>query len=61
MKRFRFNGRTNCIEYDGKSILLDSYGEDRVFRMTDYDWGMLIGLISLFILGVIIPYFGSGG
>ena len=27
-KRFRFNGRTNCIEYDGKSILLDSYGED---------------------------------
>ena len=29
--------------------------------MTDYDWGMLIGLISLFILGVIIPYFASGG
>lgn len=27
-KRFRFNGRTNCIEYDNKSILLDSYGED---------------------------------
>ena len=27
-KRFVFNGRTNCIEYDGKSILLDSYGED---------------------------------
>lgn len=27
-KRFKFNGRTNCIEYDGKSILLDSYGED---------------------------------
>lgn len=29
--------------------------------MTDYDWGMLIGLILLFILGVIIPYFASGG
>jgi hypothetical protein len=29
--------------------------------MTDYDWGMLIGLISLFILGVIIPCFASGG
>ena len=27
-KRFRFNGYTNCIEYDGKEILLDSYGED---------------------------------
>lgn len=27
-KRFKFNGRNNCIEYDGKSILLDSYGED---------------------------------
>ena len=27
-KRFRFNSRTNCIEYDNKSILLDSYGED---------------------------------
>ena len=27
-KRFRFNGRTNCIEYDNESILLDSYGED---------------------------------
>ena len=27
-KRFRFNGRNNCIEYDDKSILLDSYGED---------------------------------
>lgn len=27
-KRFKFNGRTNCIEYDNKSILLDSYGED---------------------------------
>jgi chromosome segregation ATPase len=27
-KRFKFNGATNCIEYDGKSILLDSYGED---------------------------------
>ena len=29
--------------------------------MNDYDWGMLIGLISLFILGVIIPYFASSG
>ncbi len=28
VKRFKFNGMTNCIEYDGKSILLDSYGED---------------------------------
>jgi regulator of replication initiation timing len=27
-KRFKFNGATNCIEYNGKSILLDSYGED---------------------------------
>lgn len=27
-KRFKFNGATNCIEYDDKSILLDSYGED---------------------------------
>jgi len=27
-KRFKFNGRNNCIEYDNKSILLDSYGED---------------------------------
>lgn len=27
-KRFRFNGRSNTIEYDGKSILLDSYGEE---------------------------------
>ena len=27
-KRFVFNGCTNCIEYDGKSILLDSYGEE---------------------------------
>lgn len=27
-KRFKFNGRTNCIEYDNESILLDSYGED---------------------------------
>ena len=27
-KRFKFNGRNNCIEYNGKSILLDSYGED---------------------------------
>ena len=27
-KRFRFNGMTNCIEYDNESILLDSYGED---------------------------------
>ena len=27
-KRFKVNGRTNCIEYDGKSFLLDSYGED---------------------------------
>jgi len=29
-KRFRFNGCTNCIEYEDKSILLDSYGEDVV-------------------------------
>ena len=29
--------------------------------MTDYDWGMLIGLSLVFILGVIIPYFASGG
>lgn len=29
--------------------------------MSDYDWGMLIGLTSAFILGVIIPYFASGG
>ena len=27
-KRFVFNGATNCIEYDGKSILLDSYGDE---------------------------------
>ena len=27
-KRFRFNGRTNCIEYDNKSISLDNDGED---------------------------------
>ena len=27
-KRFRFNGCTNCIEYEDKSILLDSYGEE---------------------------------
>lgn len=27
-KRFMFNGCTNCIEYDDKSILLDSYGEE---------------------------------
>ena len=27
-KRFRFNGCNNCIEYEGKSILLDSYGEE---------------------------------
>jgi hypothetical protein len=26
-KRFRFDGGSNCIDYDGKSILLDSYGE----------------------------------
>ena len=26
-KRFIFNGCSNTIEYDGKSILLDSYGE----------------------------------
>ena len=29
--------------------------------MTDYDWGILIGLTALFILGVIFPYFMSGG
>ena len=27
-KRFVFNGCINCIEYDAKSILLDSYGEE---------------------------------
>lgn len=26
-ERFTFNGYQNTIEYDGKSILLDSYGE----------------------------------
>lgn len=29
--------------------------------MTDYDWGMLVGLIMLFILGIVIPYIASGG
>ena len=29
--------------------------------MTDYDWGMLVGLVCLFILGVVIPYIASGG
>ena len=27
-KRFRFDGGSNCIDYDGKSILLDSHGEE---------------------------------
>ena len=29
-KRFVYNGRTNCIEYDGKDILLDSDGDEVV-------------------------------
>lgn len=28
MKRFKFNGRNNCIEYDNKKVLLDDGGED---------------------------------
>ena len=32
-----------------------------VRKMTNYDWGMLVGLVSLFILGIVIPYIASGG
>ncbi len=34
-KRFYFNGCTNCIEFDGKSILCDSYGDELADVMND--------------------------
>ena len=34
-KRFYFNGCNNCIEFDGKSILCDSYGDELADVMND--------------------------
>lgn len=34
-KRFNFNGCNNCIEFDGKSILCDSDGDELADVMND--------------------------
>ena len=58
-KRFRFNGMSNCIEYDNESILLDSYGEDIAELLNELHEEKEIAIEGIQIANNLIMKYGS--